>query len=134
MRLTHTKNTKTIKNSMDIRTMDEAERLTDNQILKYLKELWKSDTLRLSGEYTGESFVKVKSGNIPINYPINNAKVYFKFTNSRLIIGQRYYFECELADRDYREGVNNLFRLNIIPSTVSELQDYDAEISKIKTV
>jgi hypothetical protein len=133
MRLTHTKNTKTIKNYMNIRTMDEAKRLSDNQILKYLKELWKSENLRLSGEYDGESFVKVKSGNIPINYPINNTQLFFKFNNHRLKIGQRYSFECELAERTYRERVNNLFRLTIIPSSVSELQDYDAEISKIKT-
>jgi hypothetical protein len=113
--------------------MDEAQRLSDNQILEYLKKSWKSDNLRLSGEYTGESFVKVKSGDINIKYPINKATIFFKSSNSRLIVGQRYSFECELADRTFRERVNNLFILNLIPSTVSELQDYDAEISRIKT-
>lgn len=59
--------------------------------------------------------------------------MFFKFSNPRLIIGQRYFFECELADRTFRERVNNLFILNHIPTTVSEFQDYDTEISRIKT-
>lgn len=124
--------------------MDEAKRLSDDQILEYLKKSWKSDKLLLSGEYNGERIVKVLSGTMRIKYPIVNKSVFFKLTNPNLIVGQRYTFECELADRTFRESINNLFILNIIhstidgekatnTSTVTAIQNSEVEISKIKT-
>ncbi len=118
---------------MELLTMDEAQRFTDNQILEFLKDSWKSDSLMLSGEYNGDRFVKIMAGTMHIKYPFVNAPMFFKISNPRFKVGQRYTFECELADRAFRERINNLFFLNIIRSTVSELHDIDVEISKIKT-
>ncbi|GAP70549.1 hypothetical protein BA6E_124364 [Bacteroidales bacterium 6E] len=119
--------------------MEEAKRLSDNQLLEFLKESWETDSLILSGEYTGDRFVNIMSGTKQIKYPINQWEIFFKFIDPRFRVGRRYAFECELADRAFREKVNNLFILNIIKSTIHQVNAKKAitkvteiEISKIK--
>ncbi len=124
---------------MKPKTMQEAKMLSDNKILEFLKATWKSESLILSGEYTGDRFVNIMSGNRPIKYPINHAQIFFKYINPNLQVGKRYTFNCELADRTFREKYNNLFILNLIRTTIQEDNevngdtDDEVEISKIKT-
>lgn len=120
--------------------MQEARMLSDKQILEFLKKTWESESLLLSGEFRGDRFVNIMSGNKSIKYPINQAPIFFKLNNLNLWYGKRYFFKCELANRTFREKLDNLFILNIIKSTIQEditssaISEYaEAEKSKFKT-
>lgn len=110
--------------------MQDAFRLSDQEIEEYLKEYWDNDELEFSGEYDGEKFISIKSGDKLIKYPVNNYKPFIKIRNSRCESGKRYYFHCELAPRAFRESINNAFIINIIPSTIRP--DISSEIDSVK--
>ena len=115
---------------MTLITMQDAFRLSDQEIEEYLKEYWDNDELEFSGEYDGEKFISIKSGDKLIKYPVNNYKPFIKIRNSRCESGKRYYFHCELAPRAFRESINNAFIINIIPSTIRP--DISSEIDSVK--
>lgn len=110
--------------------MQEAFRLTDQEIEQLLKEYWGNDDFEFSGEYDGEKFTGIKSGDRLIKYPVNNYKPFIKIRNYRCESGKRYYFHCELAPRAFRESINNAFIINIIPSTIRP--DISSEIDSVK--
>lgn len=110
--------------------MEQAFRLTDQEIEQFLKKYWGNDDFEFSGEYDGEKFIAIKSGDKLIKYPVNNFKPFIKIRNYRCESGKRYFFHCELAPRAFRESINNAFIINIIPSTIRP--DISSEIDSVK--
>ena len=115
---------------MTIHSMEQAFRLTDQEIEQFLKKYWGNDDFEFSGEYDGEKFIAIKSGDKLIKYPVNNFKPFIKIRNYRCESGKRYFFHCELAPRAFRESINNAFIINIIPSTIRP--DISSEIDSVK--
>ena len=115
---------------MTLNTMQEAFRLTDQEIEQFLKEYWRNEEFEFSGEYDGEKFTGIKSGDRLIKYPVNNNKPFIKIRSYRCESGKRYYFHCELAPRAFRESINNAFIINVIPSTIRP--DISSEIDSVK--
>ncbi len=110
--------------------MQEAFSLTDLEIEHYLKEYWDNDEFEFSGEYDGEKFTAIKSGDKLIKYPVNNNKPFIKIRSYRCESRKRYFFHCELAPRSFRESINNAFIINVIPSTIRP--DISSEIDSVK--
>lgn len=115
---------------MIIQSMEQAFQLTDLEIEQYLKEYWDNDEFEFSGEYDGEKFTSIKSGDKLIKYPVNHFKPFIKIRNYRCESGKRYFFHCELAPRAFRESINNAFIINVIPSTIRP--DISSEIDSVK--
>ena len=57
---------------MALSSMQEAFRLSDQEIEQYLKEYWGNEDFEFSGEYDGEKFTAIKSGDKLIKYPVNH--------------------------------------------------------------
>ena len=115
---------------MTLLTMQDAFQLSDQDILQYLKEFWQNEEFEFSGEYDGEKFIAIKSGDNLIKYPVNKSKPFIKFRSSRCESGKRYYFHCELAPRAFRESINNAFIINMIPNTIRPF--ISSEIDSVK--
>lgn len=119
-----------IEKAMNLNSMQEAFRLSDEEIEQFLKEYWSTTDFEFSGEYDGEKFTLIKSGDKLIKYPINNFKPFIKIRSYRCESGKRYFFHCELAPRAFRETINNAFVINVIPSTIRP--DISSEIDSVK--
>ncbi|SKC41959.1 hypothetical protein SAMN06298215_0773 [Bacteroidales bacterium WCE2008] len=115
---------------MTINSMQEAFRLSDHEIEQFLKEYWGNEEFEFSGEYDGEKFTGIKSGDRLIKYPVNNNKPFIKIRSYRCESGKRYFFHCELAPRSFRESINNAFIINVIPNTIRP--DTSVEIDNVK--
>ncbi len=115
---------------MAINSMQEAFSLSDQEIEQFLKEYWENEEFEFSGEYDGEKFTGIKSGNKLIKYPVNKNKPFIKIRTYRCESGKRYFFHCELAPRTFRESINNAFIINVIPSTIRP--DISREIDSVK--
>ena len=54
--------------------MQDAFLLSDQDLEQYLREYWNCEEFEFSGEYDGEKFTAIKSGDKLIKYPVNKAK------------------------------------------------------------
>lgn len=113
--------------------MEDALQLSDKEIIDFLLGYWRISELRLSGFYNGTKITSIKADGRSVKYPFRDDYITFKYFNVfNLEVGKRYSFEVELAPREFRERVNQLFIVNPVPGTFVETVESNPRFSSPK--